>query len=318
VAGFTSTRTDSATDLLSGPRDIQTAREEIAQLEAKIDSLERENEELREDQGELQVLQGLFNRARQSPEFSRQIATVIGYDTSPAVRSIIIDKGSADGITVGMPVEGARGLVGRVFRTAPNSAQVALITDNASAIPARLGNTRATGVLSGSGLGGPLTMDWIDVKFNIEVGEVVLTSGLGGNFPQDIVVGQVIEVDHYVAEVLSAGPELCRVRFLRGGEHSIGVDEVRPASFLPGERLVANWPMWGPWTSTVVAYDERHRVLTVSDGWGSDAHISLIDVWLSPKDVADVDRRHLTVKLLVWGAAAGGILGSALTWFLLR
>jgi rod shape-determining protein MreC len=201
VAGFTSTRTDSATDLLSGPRDIQTAREEIAQLEAKIDSLERENEELREDQGELQVLQGLFNRARQSPEFSRQIATVIGYDTSPAVRSIIIDKGSADGITVGMPVEGSRGLVGRVFRTAPNSAQVALITDNASAIPARLGNTRATGVLSGSGLGGPLTMDWIDLKFNIEVGEVVLTSGLGGNFPQDIVVGQVIEVDRSEADL---------------------------------------------------------------------------------------------------------------------
>jgi hypothetical protein len=134
----------------------------------------------------------------------------------------------------------------------------------------------------------------------------------------ELVFARSTDGKYYVAEVLSAGPELCRVRFLRGGEHSIGVDEVRPASFLPGERLVANWPMWGPWTSTVVAYDERHRVLTVSDGWGSDAHISLIDVWLSPKDVADVDRRHLTVKLLVWGAAAGGILGSALTWFLLR
>lgn len=201
VAGFTSTRTDAATDLLEGPRDIQAAREEIVQLKAKIDELERENEELLEDRGELQVLQDLFNRARQSPEFTRQIATVIGYDTSPAVRSIIIDKGSADGITVGMPVEGSRGLVGRIFRTAPNSAQVALITDNASAIPARLGNTRATGVLSGSGLGGPLTMDWIDLKFNIEVGEVVLTSGLGGNFPQDIVVGQVIEVNRSEADL---------------------------------------------------------------------------------------------------------------------
>lgn len=201
VAAFTSTRTETAADLLEGPRDIQAAREQIAQLEAQVEALERENEELREIRGEWQILQDLFNRARQSPEFTRQIATVIGYDTSPAVRSIIIDKGSDDGILVGMPVESSRGLVGRVFRTSPGSAQVALITDNASAIPARLGNTRATGVLSGSGLGGPLTMDWIDLKFNIEVGEVVLTSGLGGNFPQDIVVGQVIEVNRSEADL---------------------------------------------------------------------------------------------------------------------
>lgn len=201
VVGFTSNQSETASDLLEGPRDLQEAREEIAQLQAQVEELERENEELREIRGEWQILQDLFNRARQSPEYTRQIATVIGYDTSPAVRSIIIDKGANDGIAVGMPVESSRGLVGRVFRTSPNSAQIALITDNASAIPARLGNTRATGVLSGSGLGGPLTMDWVDLKFNIEVGEVVLTSGLGGNFPQDIVVGRVIEVNRSEADL---------------------------------------------------------------------------------------------------------------------
>lgn len=201
VIGFTSNNSAAVADMLEGPRDLQSAREEIALLSARVEELERENEELREIRGEWQILQDLFNRARQSPEYTRQIATVIGRDTSPAVRSIIIDKGSNDGILVGMPVEGSRGLVGRVFRTSPNSAQVALINDNASAIPARLGNTRATGVLSGSGLGGPLTMDWVDLKFNIEVGEVVLTSGLGGNFPQDIVVGRVIEVNRSEADL---------------------------------------------------------------------------------------------------------------------
>ncbi len=201
VIGFTSTRSEAAADLLEGPRDLQSARTEIALLEAQIIDLERENEELREIQGEWQILQDLFNRARQSPEFTRQIATVIGYDTSPAVRSIIIDKGAEDGVIVGMPVESSRGLVGRVFRTSPNSAQIALITDNASAIPARLGNTRATGILSGRGLGGPLMMDWVDLKFEMDVGEVVLTSGLGGNFPQDIVVGRVIEVNRSEAEL---------------------------------------------------------------------------------------------------------------------
>ncbi|MCZ7670300.1 MAG: rod shape-determining protein MreC [Chloroflexi bacterium] len=82
---------------------------------------------------------------RQSPEYSRQVASVIGRDTSLSIRSIIIDKGSDDGVRVGMPVESARGLVGRVFRTTPHSAQVALISDNASAVPARLGNSPSDG-----------------------------------------------------------------------------------------------------------------------------------------------------------------------------
>ena len=120
----------------------------------QVDVLERENEELREIQGEYQLLLDLFNRARQQPDFTRLTAAVIGQDTSPSLRSIIIDKGSDDGIVVGMPVESARGLVGQVFRTTANSAQVVLITDNASSIPARLGNSRATGFLRGGGLGG--------------------------------------------------------------------------------------------------------------------------------------------------------------------
>lgn len=201
VLSFTSTRSESAAGLLEGPRDLQSARVEIADLQARVAELERENVELREIEGEWRILQDLFNRARQSPEFTRQIASVIGRDTSPSIRSIIIDKGTTDGIRVGMPVESSRGLVGIIYRAAPNFSQVALITDNASAIPARLGNSRATGILSGGGLGGPLTMDWVDLKYNLEIGEVVLTSGLGGSFPQDIVVGRVIEVNRSEANL---------------------------------------------------------------------------------------------------------------------
>jgi rod shape-determining protein MreC len=201
VANWTAARTDTLADALSGPRDLQAARIEIEQLEATIEALERENEELREIQGEWQHLQDLFNRASRSPELSRQTADVIGFDTSPAVRSIIIDKGFEDGIQVGMPVESARGLVGRIFRTAANSSQVILITDNASAIPTRLGGSRASGILMGGGQGGVLTIDWVDLKFQVEVGEVVLTSGLGGNFPQDIVIGRVIQVERREAEL---------------------------------------------------------------------------------------------------------------------
>lgn len=201
VMGWTEQRTDIVADALEGPRDLQSARQEITDLRRQIDALERENEELREIQGEYQLLVDLFNRARQAPEFQRLTASVIGQDPSPAVRSIIIDKGSADGLRVGMPVESSRGLVGQIYRTTPNSSQVVLITDSSSAIPARLGNSRATGILRGGGLGGVLSIEWIDLKHQVEIGEVVLTSGLGGRFPQDLVIGRVIEVDRREAEL---------------------------------------------------------------------------------------------------------------------
>ncbi|MFN2118710.1 MAG: rod shape-determining protein MreC [Candidatus Promineifilaceae bacterium] len=199
--GWTSQRTEVVAGALEGPRDLQTAREEIETLSARVDALERENEELREIEGEYQLLVDLFNRARQAPDYQRLTASVIGQDPNPAVRSIIIDKGSADGIRVGMPVESARGLVGQVYRTTPKSSQIVLITDSSSAIPARLGTSRATGILRGGGLGGVLTIEWIDLKYDIEIGESVLTSGLGGRFPQDLVVGRVIEVDRREAEL---------------------------------------------------------------------------------------------------------------------
>lgn len=201
IISWTTDRTNSVVDVLDGPRDMQAARDEISLLQARVDVLERENEELREIQGEYQLLLDLFNRARQQPDFTRLTAAVIGQDTSPALRSIIIDKGSEDGIVVGMPVESARGLVGQVFRTTANSAQVVLISDNASSIPARLGSSRATGLLRGGGLGGSVTIDWIDLQYEVTIGEVVLTSGLGGKFPQDMIIGRVIEVQRQEAEL---------------------------------------------------------------------------------------------------------------------
>jgi len=201
VMGWTAARTDNLLESVAGPDDIQAARQNIVQLQGQLESLRRENEELREIQGEYQLLQDLFNRARERPEFKRLTASVIGYDTSPIFRSIIIDRGTEDGVFVGMPVESARGLVGQVYRTTNSSAMVILITDNISSIPARLGSSRATGIVRGGGLGGSMSMDWINQEAQIESGEVVLTSGLGGKFPQDMVIGRIIETDRQEAEL---------------------------------------------------------------------------------------------------------------------
>jgi rod shape-determining protein MreC len=201
VLGWTSARTDAIVDTVTGPDDIQDARAQILALQSQVDSLQRENEQLREIEGEYVLLQDLFNRARESPEFQRLTTSIIGYDTSPLFRSIIIDKGANDGVHVGMPVESARGLVGQVYRTSGHSAMVILISDNISSVPARLGTSRATGIVRGGGLGGAMTMDWIELESQIDPGEVVLTSGLGGRFPEDMVIGRILEVERHEADL---------------------------------------------------------------------------------------------------------------------
>ncbi|MCB0016382.1 MAG: rod shape-determining protein MreC [Anaerolineales bacterium] len=194
MMGWTGARVDAFADIFAGPRDLQTARTEIEILQARIDMLERENEELRESQGELQVLQQLFNRNQDAPELSRTLANVIGRDTSPFFRSIIIDAGANEGIVVGMPVESNRGLVGQVYRTTANSAQVLLITDNLSSIPARLVDSRASGVTHGVGVDGTVVLDFISLEAEIQTAELVTSSGLGGRFPAGLIVGRVTQV----------------------------------------------------------------------------------------------------------------------------
>lgn len=201
IAGWTSARTDQVADIVSGPRNLSSALEEIDRLTAENESLRRENEQLLEAQSEGQLLRQLFERAADTPEYTRVMADVIGQDTNPALQSILLDKGFDDGLRVGMPVESSRGLVGQVYRVTNNAAQVALLTDTSSAIPVRLGTTRATGILRGAGRGMPLTIEWIDLQYQVEVGELVTTSGLGAKFPENLIIGRVIGVERNEAEL---------------------------------------------------------------------------------------------------------------------
>jgi rod shape-determining protein MreC len=201
ITAWTSEQADTAGDFIAGPRNLSAALEVIDEQQTIIDEQARTIEELSEAQGEAQVLRELFNQAAETPEYRRVVADVIGQDTNPALERILIDKGIEDGVRTGMPVEAARGLVGQVYRATNNAAQVALLTETASAIPVRLGTTRATGMLRGAGRGALPTIDWIDLQHIVEVGELVMTSGLGGKFPADLVIGRVVEVERNEAEL---------------------------------------------------------------------------------------------------------------------
>ena len=213
---------DTLADQLAAPASLAQAQLQLEAMQSRLDQLERENEELREAQGEFQLLSALFDYASESPQNQRVLATVIGRDPSPLFQSIIIDKGTDDGVFVGMPVDSERGLVGQVFRTTADSAMVMLVVDRSSSIPARLSASRATGLVHGGGRGNAMSMDWIPLEADVAVGDVVLTSGLigqfdqgllVGRFPKGLVIGRVANVVRSDAEILQTATVQSAVDF---------------------------------------------------------------------------------------------------------
>ena len=123
----------------------------------------------------------------------------------------------------------------------------------------------------------------------------------------------------YVAEVLSTFEHGARVRFLRGSEHSVTMDQLRPCAFIPGERVVCDWPWWGAWTCSVIAYDPVKQRVKLNDGSGSTKTFPVAEVWLPPaKANPSAARTRVYARLIGAGAGAGALIGSIITALLMR
>lgn len=187
------TRFTAIQDFLAAPRDIATLRQRNAELESEVSRLQGQVIELQQRVRETEILAALVDFSRANPESTYKGAAVIGQDPSPFLHYIIINRGSNDGILRGMPVVTNQGLIGRVDAVVADAARVQLITDPGSAINVRLQNAETDAVLVGS-VTGDLSLDMISQDATVEAGDVVLTSGLGGGYPPDLIVGQVLNV----------------------------------------------------------------------------------------------------------------------------
>lgn len=200
VAPAQSALTDVASEassLAQSAQDIREIQAQNADLQAVVDELRVENVRLRELERENQILRQLLNYTRSNPDFDYVAASIvsrtIGSDPSNLLFYLFIDVGARNGVAPDMPVITERGLVGRVTAVGPNSAQVLLLIDPASAVNARLQNSGVTGLVRGQ-LDGSLIMERIPQGEKVAPGDIVLTSGLGGNFPAKLVIGQVTDV----------------------------------------------------------------------------------------------------------------------------
>lgn len=180
-------------EFFAAPQNVATVRERNIQLENQVAELQKEIIELQESLSETQILYALLDFARTNPQHEYIAATVIGREISPYLQYVIIDKGSNDGLLYGMPVVTQQGLVGRVDAVIANAARVQLITDAESTVNVRLQNAKVEAQIKGS-ITGDISLEMLDQDVSIDTGDVVLTSGLGGNYPPNIFVGQVTSI----------------------------------------------------------------------------------------------------------------------------
>jgi len=168
-------------------------RRENEELRREVERLRLEVQESREQVAAASRLERLLD-FRTKTVFSMTAASVIGRDASGLYRTVLIDRGSADGLEHQQAVLSPDGVVGRVIKVFPRSALVLLVTDRSSGIDAIVQRTRDQGVVQGGG-GGGCVLKYLDRSAEVEVGDYVVTSGIGGRFPKGALIGQVSGVN---------------------------------------------------------------------------------------------------------------------------
>lgn len=171
---------------------LVNVRLENKKLNKEIYTLKMENSQYRDLLATHKRLQELlqFRHTIDRPVLAAQ---VIGLDPTGWFKSIIVDKGKEAGIMQDMPVVNARGVVGRIVSVSPNYAKVLLIIDQNSAVDCLVQRSRDRGMVKG------LTIEKCELAYvakssDVAVGDIVVTSGLGGAFPKGLPVGQVLNV----------------------------------------------------------------------------------------------------------------------------
>ena len=168
-------------------------------LQEENKTLKRELQQLRLQMNKYREAELANQRLRALLNFKKSIPTpllpaeLVAFDPSGWFQTILIDKGKDDGVLKDMAVVSAEGLAGRVIGVSRRHAKVLLILDGNSSVDAFIQRSRARGVLEGLGRERCL-LKYVQRNEDVQVGDQVITSGMGGVFPKGILIGKVQEV----------------------------------------------------------------------------------------------------------------------------
>jgi rod shape-determining protein MreC len=179
----------SAKQLWLGYFYLVGVRRQNAELQRQLEEYKQRGVRFQEAEQALTRLEGLLDLKRQValPVIG---ARVIAYDPTLWSRSAIINQGKAQGVKDGLPVLAPQGIVGRIVGVYPEYAKVMLIVDRKSSADAMVQRTRVRGMLKGKG-GNRCSLEFVPKNTDVQVGDLVLASGLVGLYPKGLVFGKV-------------------------------------------------------------------------------------------------------------------------------
>lgn len=169
-------------------RGVRAENEELKRRVAALEVQLQQEHALAARSAELQRLMDLRTQAG----FPTLAAEVIAGNPDPVMRTVTIDKGSADGVLLDMAVVAPGGIVGRVIGPLGRSAaRVQLIIDRNAALGAVTERTRAGGMVVGADANPPLRMEMVSNLSDVKVGDVVVASGVDGIYPKGYLIGRI-------------------------------------------------------------------------------------------------------------------------------
>lgn len=171
---------------------LRGVRQENERLRERLAQLEEENLQFREalvEGGRLRTIADM----RRDVEVPMRPAQVVGMDVSPWFHSVLVDRGRSDGVHAGMPVVTEDGVVGVITATSPNAARTLLLLDAQSSVDGIVQRSRARGIVRGTG-GDGLEFEFFVRGDDVQVGDLVITSGFGGVHPKGSRIGEVVAV----------------------------------------------------------------------------------------------------------------------------
>ncbi len=122
------------------------------------------------------------------------VAELVGISPDPSRQLVVLNKGSSDGVFAGQPLIDSQGLMGQVVEVTGSSARVLLITDSTHAIPVQVNRNGVRAIVEGVGRLDRLELRHVAATEDIEVGDLLVSSGLGGRFPVGYPVAEVTDV----------------------------------------------------------------------------------------------------------------------------
>jgi rod shape-determining protein MreC len=169
------------------------ARDEAEALRARVRQLEQDTARLAEIEAENARLRALLD-FRRTLGGTLLTTRVIGHDAAGLSRTLVVDQGSAAGIAKGAAVLAPEGIVGQVFQVSPHAARVLLVSDHNSGVDAVVQRTRGRGIVEGTA-DGRCGLKFVKRTEDLQVGDLVVSSGLDGIFPRGLPIGHIQAVD---------------------------------------------------------------------------------------------------------------------------